>query len=130
MDRRSVDEVKEQGQHGIASVSAAVILLLLIVFIFAPAAYAEDADGVMPDNGIPVVTVTIDEKAEGYGTIDEMNASQNHSVKCYGTVKIDVPKGFHYSDYPDSKCESIGDSIMEIRGRGNTTWNDAEYRWT
>ena len=124
MDRRSVDEVKEQGQHGIASISAAVILLLLIVFIFVPTAYAEDTDGVMPDNGIPVVTVTIDEKAEGYGTIDEMNESADHSVKCHGTVKIDVPKGFHYSDYPDSKCESIGDSIMEIRGRGNTTWDD------
>ena len=124
MDRRSLDEIKEQSQQRIVSVSAAVILLLLIVCIFTPAVYAEDADGVMPDNGIPVVTVTIDEKAEGYGTIDEMNESRDHSVKCYGTVKVDVPEGFHYSDYPDSKCESVGDSIMEIRGRGNTTWND------
>ena len=76
----------------------------------------------MPDNGIPVVSVTIDESR---GTIDAMNSDKDHKTKCYGTVSIDVPEvegGFHYSDAPDTEIKAIPEQEMEIRGRGNTTW--------
>lgn len=48
----------------------------------------------LEDNNIPVVYLTIDENAEGYGTIEEMNKSTDHSVKCTGTIKIDVPDNY------------------------------------
>ena len=47
------------------------------------------------DNGVPVLYLNID---ESQGTIEDMIASEDHSVYCYGTVSIDVPEGFHYSD--------------------------------
>ena len=80
---------------------------------------ADEIDDVMPDNGIPVVIINIDESR---GTIQAMNASTNHSVYCYGTVTIKVPEGFHYSDFPDNICESVEDLAMSIRGRGNSSW--------
>ena len=51
-----------------------------------------------------------------------MNADVDHKTKCYGTIKIDVPEGFHYSDFPDLTCESLSSMAMDIRGRGNSTW--------
>ena len=76
-----------------------------------------------PDNGLPVVYLTIDESR---GTIEAMNKSSDHSVYCYGTIRIDVPEGFHYSDMKDTACESLPEMDMEIRGRGNTTWSYAK----
>ncbi len=74
---------------------------------------------IKPDNGIPVVYINIDETQ---GTVQDMIESPNHSVYCYGTISISVPDGFHYSDFPDSVCESVTDLSMSIRGRGNSTW--------
>ncbi|MBQ5342107.1 MAG: CotH kinase family protein [Oscillospiraceae bacterium] len=76
------------------------------------------ADGPV-DNGIPVVYINIDESR---GTIYDMIDSVDHSVYCYGTVSIAVPKGFHYSDLPDNVCETLEGLEMSIRGRGNSTW--------
>ena len=74
------------------------------------------------DHGIPVVYIEIDEEAEGFGTIEEMNEDEHHSVRCTGTVKIDVPEGY-VSEYSG---EEIGDTkalkLEYIRGRGNSTW--------
>ena len=97
-----------------------------MVFVCAGTAvsFAEAAEG--PDNGIPVVTVVIDEHKDGYATIEEMNTDDAHNAECYGTVRIDVPEGFHYSDFPERACESFAESVMEIRGRGNTTWGAAK----
>ena len=83
-----------------------------------PAFAAQTAGNV--DNGIPVVYLEIDESK---GTIADMNASPDHSVYCYGQVSISVPEGFHYCDMPDAACESVEGLAMNIRGRGNTTWN-------
>jgi len=80
---------------------------------------AEETDELTVNNGIPVVYVEID---ESQGTIADMIASPDHSVCCYGTVSIDVPEGFRYSDFPDVECESFTDLAMSIRGRGNSTW--------
>ena len=93
------------------------VFLIAITFILLQtvSVYADD----IPDNGIPVVYINIDETQ---GTIQEMIESPNHSVYCYGTVSIVVPEGFHYSDFPDTACESFTGLSMSIRGRGNSTW--------
>ena len=97
-----------------------VFSLLLMLFLI-PSAFAssKETEEVRPDNGIPVVYLNIDETQ---GTIEDMNSSPNHSVYCYGTISIEVPEGFHYSDFPDNLCESLKDMAMSIRGRGNSTW--------
>ncbi|MBO5993920.1 MAG: CotH kinase family protein [Firmicutes bacterium] len=75
---------------------------------------------------LPIVYVDIDE-SEGHHTIEEMNASEDHSVLCDGTVKIVVPEGFRYSDMPDDlELESTKDLVMTIRGRGNSTWCESK----
>lgn len=88
-------------------------------WLVAGSVFAEDGEEAMPDNGIPVVYVNIDETK---GPIIDMIESPDHSVYCYGNVSIDVPEGFHYSDFPDLSCESFENLSMSIRGRGNSTW--------
>ena len=100
------------------------VLFLTCVMIFAAlmnqaAVHAEETESEKPDNGLPVIWLNID---ESQGTIEDMIASKDHSVYCYGTLSIEVPEGFHYSDFPDLSCESFADLEMNIRGRGNSTW--------
>ena len=83
----------------------------------------ETADINAPSNGIPKVIIHIDEDAGGeYKTIKEMNESENHSVKCTGTVEIKTPDGYK-SEYGDYKLPDEPLKLDFIRGRGNTTWN-------
>lgn len=99
-----------------------ITLLLCVLLCMAggfPSARAEE-EPVSVDNGIPVIILHID---ESQGTIEDMISSPDHSVYCYGTLSIDVPEGFHYSDFPDLPCESMQNLSMSIRGRGNTTWS-------
>lgn len=105
----------------ILSVLSAVCLSMAAVF-YTCRVMAEES---MPDNGIPVVYINID---ESQGTIDDMMNSPDHSDYCYGTISIDVPEGFHYSDFPDLACLSVTDLSMSIRGRGNSTWTRAEKK--
>ena len=98
-----------------------VSLLVIILIILGMKAHAEEA----PNNGLPVVYVDIDETR---GTIESMYTSPNHSVYCYGTIRIEVPEGFHYTDFPELACESLGPVEMEIRGRGNSSWKQAEKK--
>ena len=98
-------------------------LLLLTVFLLRAPAFAEDEP--VPDHSVPVVTVRID---ESQGTIEEMLASSDHTVNCYGTVSIEVPEGFHYCDYPDLELKNYENLKMSIRGRGNSTWNQKDKK--
>ena len=84
------------------------------------AAEAEETRAVdFAENTIPVFYIHIDESK---GTIQEMNESPDHSVKCYGTLDIKVPEGF-VSEYTDEPQESLeGIELDYIRGRGNSTW--------
>ncbi len=82
-------------------------------------------DDTLPHNGIPVVTINIDESK---GTIADMLASPDHEVYTYGTLSIDVPEGFHYSDYPDLDLKSYKDLEISLRGRGNSTWHVSEKK--
>ena len=102
------------------------VFLILASFSLIPAVYAEgEEEEPMPDNSIPVVYVYID---ESQGTIEDMINSPKHEDYCYGTVSIEVPEGFHYSDFPDLACETMEDLAMNIRGRGNSTWERADKK--
>lgn len=102
----------------------AFLFALSFLFIFSSVS-AEDEETAMPDNGIPVVYIDVD---ESQGTIEDMLESPDHSVYCYGTISIKVPEGFHYSDFPDLECVSLDNLPMSIRGRGNSTWQRASKK--
>ena len=75
-----------------------------------------------PENGIPLVILHINEDAGGeYKTIAEMNASEDHSVRCTGTVEIKAPAGYK-SGYGSYTLPTTPLQLDYIRGRGNTTW--------
>lgn len=109
--------------------AAAAILILSVI----PAAYAAPDPGkdsgvrtsaaaeLTVDNGIPVVYLNIDE-SDGNPTIDDMNQSPDHSVTCTGTIRMDAPDGFTYSDKPGLTIADMSEMGMTIRGRGNSTW--------
>ncbi|MDO4806865.1 MAG: CotH kinase family protein [Coriobacteriales bacterium] len=76
----------------------------------------------MPDNGIPVVSITIDGGDEEF---NKMNTSKDRTYQCGGTISLLVPNG-----YADS-CGLADPTSLEdlkldyIRGRGNSTWDSA-----
>ena len=91
-----------------------------------------------PQNGIPLVIVYVDEseeaiaaaeeassddpaKRDDYGTIAEMNSSEDHSVRCTGTIEIKVPEGFA-GEYGNAAVPAGEIDLEYIRGRGNSTW--------
>ncbi|MCR4716508.1 MAG: CotH kinase family protein [Lachnospiraceae bacterium] len=79
-----------------------------------------------PDKGIPLFIVHVNEAASGdYKTISEMNASEDHSVKCTGNVEIKVPDGYK-SEYGDYELAASPMELDFIRGRGNSTWHAAK----
>ncbi len=79
-------------------------------------------------SGIPALYFDID---ESYGTINAMNTSPDHKVKCYGDVQLIVPEklvdettgwvNVDSRDYQDKNPEKAP-GTMEIKGRGNSTW--------
>ena len=82
----------------------------------------------LTDNNIPVVYITVDNSAEGFSTFEEVNESENHSAKCTGTVRIDVPDGYK-GDYSDTVLEDTEElQLAYMRGRGNVTWGFADKK--
>lgn len=76
----------------------------------------------LTDNNIPVVYITVDNSAEGFSTFEEVNESEDHSARCTGTVRIDVPDGYT-GDYSDTILEDTEElQLAYMRGRGNVTW--------
>lgn len=86
-----------------------------------------------PENGIPLVIIYVDENAEDieaahrddpahtYGTIDDMNGSDDHSVRSIGSVEILVPDEYK-GEYGSTSVPSGKAELEYIRGRGNSTW--------
>lgn len=100
------------------------VAMILIIGVISYADEADTAESALPDNGIPVVIIEIDEK-EGH-TIEDMNASKDHSVECYGRMQIIVPESFTCCDI-DITAENFGPAKLDyIRGRGNSTWSYAK----
>ena len=96
-----------------------IIAAFLAVIVMVLTSNVSYADEMTVDNGIPVMYITID---ESQGTIDDMNNDEYHNTKCFGTVSIDVPDGFRYSDMQDVPLSDLPESVMEIKGRGNSSW--------
>ncbi len=90
--------------NGSGSAALLVLCLLLIAAICLPGGVSAADEAPKVDNGLPVVYLNIDESR---GTIEDMIRSGDHSVYCYGKLSIDVPEGFHYSDFPDLACVSF-----------------------
>lgn len=118
----------------ILSLSLAVVMIISVLFSVPFTANATDVPD-EPENGIPLIVVNIDESDEAianantsdsshqYGTIDDMNGSIDHSVRCVGDVNISVPAGF-VSEYGSSSVPAGNIKLKYIRGRGNTTWSN------
>ena len=70
------------------------------------------------ENSVPVLYFDID---ESYGTISEMNSSDDHSAECYGQMTVQVPEGY-VSEYSDKTFSTQTYELEYIRGRGNSTW--------
>ena len=78
-----------------------------------------ETDLTQPQHGIPLVIIRIDESDT---SIADMNNSEDHSVRCTGTVEIKVPEGY-VSEYGDNALPEGEITLNYIRGRGNYTWN-------
>lgn len=105
---------------------SSILSACLCLSVSAPAlsVYAAEnsVEEILADNNLPVVYINIDETAEGYGTIEEMNSSPDHSAECTGTIQIDVPEGYK-GDYSEEILTDTDELQLEyIRGRGHTTW--------
>ena len=96
---------------------------------FTAAAQAPD----LPSNGLPLVVIEVDEseaaiqaaaqsdQKHAYGTIEQMNTSPDHSVRCVGSFEISVPEGFE-GEYGSTAVPAGSVPLKYIRGRGNSTW--------
>ena len=112
------------------------ILLALLLAAGSLCAVPFTAAALTPDspaNGLPLVVIEVDEsdaaiqaaaqsdQKHTYGTIAQMNASPDHSVRCVGAVRISVPEGFE-SEYGSAAVPAGSVPLKYIRGRGNSTW--------
>ena len=106
--------------------------LRVVIKVEIPAEESSE-EPIVPQNGIPLVIIRIDESEEAinnassndpeheYGTIEEMNASKHHTTRCVGTAEIILPEGYE-GEY-DLTNNPVGEVELEyIRGRGNSTW--------
>ena len=73
------------------------------------------------ENTIPVMYIDID---ESLGTIDAMNADDDHETKCYGDLRIEVPDNWQSPYAQENDTYTGGSYSMEyIKGRGNSSWS-------
>lgn len=114
-----------------ASLISAVLGMCLCL---GSAAAEDDPVPLQPRNGIPLVIIRVDESEEAiraaseadpkhiYGTMDAMNESEDHSVRCVGTAEVIVPEDYR-GEYGSVSVPQGELRIDYIRGRGNTTWD-------
>lgn len=108
--------------------SLSVVLLMLLMMLalssIGSISFAEEdvltVQDSIPDHSIPIMTISIDE-TEGH-TIEDMNNSEDHSVRCDGSIDISVPEGFRYCDIENAPHSETKLQLEYISGRGNTTW--------
>ena len=101
-----------------------------------PTGYQEETQSALqevPQNGIPLVIIRIDESEEAialasendpkheYGSIGQMNESGLHTVRCIGDLQIIVPEGFE-GEYGSIEVPADPVEMKYIRGRGNMSW--------
>lgn len=93
----------------------------------------EDDQDLTPQNGVPLVIVRVNESDEN-GSIDAMNSSADHSVKCTSaTVEVLIPEGYTGGYAPAGTASEPAEpmELNYVRGRGNSTWksNKRRQRW-
>lgn len=76
-------------------------------------------------SGLPTLYIEVDET---YGTIDAMHSDPKHDTKAYGQMQIDVPnelveKYGWDKTYKSKEGDEDKPGTMEIKGRGNSSWN-------
>ena len=75
-------------------------------------------------SSLPTLSFDINEE---FGTIDAMNGSEDHSIYCYGNVRLDVTQELQkknkWFSFISTEKNSERDGTMRIRGRGNSTWS-------
>ena len=110
-----------------------LIVLLIALFFIIPNvptmktvhAVEMDPEYATPKHGIPVLYLNIDESK---GTVDAMNKSADHSVKCYGTVDVKSPSTYK-SEYTGTTFADVtGLELEYMRGRGNSSWQQAQKK--
>ena len=81
-------------------------------------------------NSLPVMSfdlatspedLTDAQREAGYGTIDDMNSSKDHSKRTSGSVGITVPEGY-VNEFGGEQANVSDVELDYIRGRGNSTW--------
>lgn len=104
---------------------AAILVLALAFICGASSAVFAEGEGEQQtdptaDHGIPLVIVRVDEST---ATIDDMNGSDDHSVRCEAaTIEIKVPDGYKAPDGCTNVVPGVK-NLKYIRGRGNSTWD-------
>lgn len=71
---------------------------------------------------VPKLSVYIDETAEGYSTIEEMQTDYFHEAKCTGTLDLDVPED--QDNNPEVKL--IVDESMTLKA-GESCYLDVDF---
>ncbi len=79
---------------------------------------------------LPTIYLEINEE---YGAIETMENSKDHSAKCYGDMRIEVPddaaaKNGWEKNYISVENKEKTPGTIELRGRGNSSWADAVER--
>lgn len=107
-------------QHARATMLLFACLIFGFLMLASPAtALAED-----PNNGIPVLYISLVGVGEESPSdaFDAINQSPDHSVERAGTMRLDVPEGYT-GDYSTSELADLNNLTLEyMRGRGNSTW--------
>ena len=101
------------------TITIGLFIWLMALAIWGTAAFAED-EPIVPQNGIPVVLVKVDESGNN-PSIEDMNQGPDHNTRCVGTVRIVTPEGYT-SEY-DGFAPTEEIQLEYIRGRGNTSWS-------
>lgn len=81
-------------------------------------------------SALPTMYLEIDEQ---YGSIEAMENSKDHELKCYGDMRIEVPadeaaeRGWA-TEYVSVENSEKTPGTIELRGRGNSSWSDSVAR--
>lgn len=77
-------------------------------------------------SSLPAVSIWTDDR---YGTMEEVETSENHSVYAYGNMSVEVPDEMAEAhnwerQYISTENDSETQGTMHVRGMGNITWEE------
>ena len=100
-------------------VKALTVLMILMLCVLPVRAGAESTSGMPADNGIPILSLTVD--PEEFQKVLDSPRHEYQAENC--TLRIDLPEGW-ICEYgvPDAAAVGTELPLQYIRGRGNSTW--------